>query len=418
MNMRPSFAWQHLCQSLLRALGKVVLLPALLAGQAAWAADPYAAMSPFKCEDTSLACATAATPAWDSDGRLWLAWVANGAVSVARSTDQGRSFAAPVVIGRHGGAADIGPDARPQIVVDARNRIMVVYGVFKDDRWNGRLLVSRSDDGGQHFSTPQPLMEQTAGQRFAAMTLAPDGRVFIAWIDKRLVAAAAQKGKKMPGAAIAYAWSNDAGASFTPSRLAYSESCECCRIAVAMRDHGQPVLVFRAVLDQKVRDHVAVTFDGRETPGPMRRVADDQWATDACPHHGPALAVGADATYHVAWYTQGQARRGVFYARSTDEGKTFSSPMRLGQEKHQAGRPSLLAQGSTVWMAWKEFDGQETSAYVRSSRDAGLTWSAPVAVARSVGYSDHPILIAQQHKAYLSWLRHDEGYRLIELETP
>ncbi|MES2088937.1 MAG: sialidase family protein [Pseudomonadota bacterium] len=375
-------------------------------------------MSPFTCIGTSLACATAASPAWAKDGALWLTWVANGVVSVARSTDRGLHFSPATVIGRHEGVADVGADARPQIAIDAADRITVLYDVFKDSHWNAEILVSRSTDGGQHFSAPRLLMAQTAGQRFPTVALDTTGGLFVAWIDRRLAMEAADKGIKRQGAAVAYAWSDDAGAHFTPARIAYTDSCECCRMGVAMRAPGRPVIVLRGVLDQRVRDHVVITFKGRHEPGTAQRVSDDNWVTNACPHHGPAITVGAEGTYHVAWYTQSPTRSGLFYARSTDEGKTFSAPMRIGQAQQPSSRPNLLAQGARVWMAWKTFDGQATSLYVQTSRDAGEHWSAPKVLAQSKGYSDHPLLTTQGNKVYLSWLAHDEGYQLIELAAP
>ena len=39
-----------------------------------------------------------------------------------------------------------------------------------------------------------------------------------------------------------------------------------------------------------------------------------------CPNHGPSLAISAEGTYHVTWFTDGLARKGLFYTRSTDSG--------------------------------------------------------------------------------------------------
>jgi hypothetical protein len=49
-----------------------------------------------------------------------------------------------------------------------------------------------------------------------------------------------------------------------------------------------------------VRDHAVMTFEAPDKPGPVYRVSDDDWAIDACPHHGPSLAVTRDGTYHAA----------------------------------------------------------------------------------------------------------------------
>ena len=63
----------------------------------------------------------------------------------------------------------------------------------------------------------------------------------------------------------------------------------------------------------------------------ISRVAEDNWRIDACPHHGPGLAIDADGTYHAVWAT-GESPRGPgsFYARSVDQGGTFSTPLPIG----------------------------------------------------------------------------------------
>jgi len=39
-----------------------------------------------------------------------------------------------------------------------------------------------------------------------------------------------------------------------------------------------------------------------------------------------------------------------------------------------------------------------------------------VTIAETKNASDQPMLLAEGGRAYLSWLTHDEGYRLIALE--
>ena len=50
------------------------------------------------CEEVELRCASKVTPAFASDGTLWLAWMAGGRVSVASSKDLGRNFSTPVQV--------------------------------------------------------------------------------------------------------------------------------------------------------------------------------------------------------------------------------------------------------------------------------------------------------------------------------
>jgi hypothetical protein len=68
-----------------------------------------------------------------------------------------------------------------------------------------------------------------------------------------------------------------------------------------------------------------------------------------------------------------------------------------------------------VWLAWKEFDGADSSVYLKQSDDDGKTWSMPRIVSKTSGYSDHPLLLAQGSEVFLSWLTRSDGYQFIKI---
>jgi hypothetical protein len=377
----------------------------------------HGAASDPKCADASLACATQVTPTFAADGTLWIAWAAHGTVSVAHSSDLGHTFSTPVAVNPQPLDVDWGPDARPNIVVDNEGRVFVAFARFKDQKFNGQVLYSRSTDGGRSFAAPASITANTESQRFQTLTLDADGSLFATWLDKRNRVPAAARGDKYVGAGLAFAWSRDHGATFSETRIALDNTCECCRLAVALAVPGRPVVVFRNVFDDMVRDHAAITFTDLQTPGPIRRVSIDDWQTDACPHQGPTLAIAPDGSYHVAWFTNGRARKGLFHAASNNGGQTFSQPMPIGNPARNPARPFLLAANKALWLAWKEFDGEHTTVRAMASHDDGHTWSEPATVAQTGDASDHPLLAANGTQVFLSWQTRAEGYRLLPLEA-
>jgi hypothetical protein len=178
------------------------------------------------------------------------------------------------------------------------------------------------------------------------------------------------------------------------------------------------VVVYRAIFAGNERDHAAIRFSQTGHALPAQRVAEDHWAIDGCPHHGPSVAVTADGTVHAAWFTEGSARQGLFYARSTNDAQHFSAPHAIGNIAQQPGRPSLLTAGDTLWLAWKEFDGVRIFIKEQHSKDAGQHWSNERIIGETHHAADHPVLIAHGREAYLSWMTRDEGYQLIKLQTP
>jgi hypothetical protein len=154
-----------------------------------------------------------------------------------------------------------------------------------------------------------------------------------------------------------------------------------------------------------------VTFKDIATPGEVYRVSRDDWQIKACPHHGPSLSVSPDGVYHVAWFTNGKVRKGLFYAQSRDGGRNFSEPMSIGQADHNPTRPYVLAARDVTAMVWKEFDGERTTVMLMQSHDDGQSWSKPKAITTTSDTSDHPLLVSNGKQIFLSWMTKADGYR-------
>jgi len=356
-----------------------------------------------------------AAPAFGPDGTLWLVRPTVDRIVVTHSRDLGKTFSQPVAVTPEPMNLDWGPDARARIAVDPKGGLVVTFAIFQDKRFNGRAFSARSSDNGASFTRPQPITADTTSQRFETVAIDPAGRVFAAWLDKRNVAPAVAAGRAYPGAALAYAWSDD-GAAFGKTSIALDNTCECCRLGIAFAGPGRPVIAFRNIFDGSIRDHAVVAFKDTATPGPLRRVSVDDWKIEACPHQGPSLAIAPDGSEHVAWFTDGAARKGLFYARADSADAAFGPPRALSSPDRQPARPYLLADGQALHLVWKEFDGTRTQVRWQVSHDSGRTWSATRTVADTDDASDHPLLVAHAGHAYLSWLTKTQGYRLIPLE--
>ncbi|HEY2610973.1 MAG TPA: sialidase family protein [Reyranella sp.] len=387
----------------------LICLAALLAGGTAAAQHQHGKPGAGAPE------AFTAAPAFGLDGTLWLVRPMVDRIVVTHSRDLGKTFSQPVMVTPEPMNLDWGPDARARIVVDDKGGLVVTFGTFQDKNFNGRAYFARSTDNGASFTRPRPITADTTSQRFEVAGVDPSGRVFAAWLDKRNVASARAAGRAYPGAALAYAW-EDGAADFGGTAIALDNACECCRIGLAFAGAGRPAVAFRNIFPGSVRDHAVITFQDEKTPGPVRRVSVDDWKIDACPHQGPSLAIAPDGSYHVAWFTDGAARKGVFYARADSADAPFSVPRALSKLDRQPARPYLLASGSALHLVWKEFDGTKAVVRWQVSHDSGRQWTEARTVADTEDASDHPILVADRQRVYLSWLTKIEGYRLIPLE--
>lgn len=351
----------------------------------------------------------------DEKGRLWLASIRGQHIYVSYSDDHGITQSAPVKVNTESENILGDGENRPKIIV-RKGVIYVSYTQGLAKPMSGDIRFSRSIDGGESFSAPLTVNDnhEVISHRFDAMAVNGKGHVYIAWLDKRDLSAAQKTGEIYSGAAIYYAMSDDGGASFRSNVKIADHVCECCRTAMAVDTDGYPVVVWRHIYETNIRDHALIKLDGKMAPV---RISQENWNIAACPHHGPSLSIASDGIYHATWFSNAPERHGLFYAHSTDQGKTFSSPLNFGNFEAQPAHPYVLSLGSRVYLVWKEFDGESTSILGMLSGDGGKSWSAPGKLAATSDVSDSPLLTSENNLAYLSWNTKNEGYRLIEVSV-
>jgi hypothetical protein len=367
------------------------------------------------CVDPKPECSATATPSFGEDGRLWLTYSVADTIYATSSRDNGKSFTPPTKIAKVEGAAiDSNGEARPKLIALPNGTLVASYTTRPEKSFNGTIFVTRSTDGGKSFSKPRPLIEG-AGQRFEIFARSPSGRLYVAWLDKTNAENAKAEGRAFAGSGAAVAWSNDSGATFQGKKILMDHSCECCRIAAALDRDGLPVFAWRHVFENNHRDHYVAKLSADGTALTGGRVSEDEWSTMTCPHHGPSLAIDASGAWHVVWFANGKKRRGLFYARSSDGGKSFSEPKQFGDSERTPSHAFLLATKGRLLRAWKEFDGATTFIMLQSSFDGGENWSEARVAASTGEASDHPLLVENTGVAYLSWLTRQEGYRLVPL---
>jgi BNR repeat-like domain len=260
----------------------------------------------------------------EGDGKTW-------SLYVARSADTGKQWSAPVrVAGGTGQPDEVHPhgESSPRLVAGPGHRLALVWPnniKVEGRKWPAAMLrFSRSLDGGQTWSRPVTLNDDTTGalvsHQFHGAALVGDSGLAVAWLDERGAAAPIATGRDghaehalEPDAHIYLASSPDFGGRWSPNRMGWNAACPCCRISLARGADGRAVAAWRQHFPGNVRD--VVTAAVSSTPSQPQRVHPDDWAYAGCPHSGPALATAADGATHVVWYTGKEGGAGVYYAK-------------------------------------------------------------------------------------------------------
>ncbi len=320
----------------------------------------------------SMRPALAASAAFDSNGHLWSVSYDGQYLVVRKSGDFGRAWSPPVRVFAAPEPMDTGGDARPNIVVGPGGEIYVTWTKPLSKPYTGEIKLARSIDGGKTFSTPLVVHadRQEITHRFDAMTVTRDGRLLVAWIDKRDVVAAGGKSSKYAGAAIYYAISDDRGATFRGDYKVADHSCECCRIALLPQANGSVLALWRHVFAPNIRDHALASLGSDGSVSQFRRATFDDWRLDVCPHHGPSLATDSEGHLHAVWYTGVQGKAGVYYGRLEPDG--VAGLRRVGGET--AEHADLAGVRDQIAIVWKEFDGERATLRALRSSDRGATF--------------------------------------------
>ncbi len=347
--------------------------------------------------------------AFGPDGRLWRIVPEKHQVYVDFSSDFGKTFSTPVLVNTETQQIKVSGENRPGIAVDRAGRIFVIYAAESSQPVT--VYFSVSADNGHSFSKPMPLSGKApeANSFQGRLAVNSAGQVYVFWHDERN-----RTDWRQAGNAVYYTTINgQTGLNFAAQKLS-DTLCDCCRIAAAFDSKDQPVLMARFIYPGGIRDHGLIKPQADNKKPLEWRVTFDQWTIEACPDHGPAIAI-SDELYHIAWFTQGTDRQGLFYANSTDHGQHFSVPLALGDPRQLPAHPDVIAQSQTIALTWIEFDGTKTQLKVMQSNNGGKTWLASKVIAQSNAEVDYPFLLRNNKDIFVSWNTKNEGFRLIPL---
>ena len=130
--------------------------------------------------------------------------------------------------------------------------------------------------------------------------------------------------------------------------------------------------------------------------------------------NGGGIATDGRGQLHLIWFTNGKTRQGLFYKR-IDSGWE-SQPLPIGNPASQANHASVAAEGRTILLTWREFDGRSYSAQLMYSNDGGASWSEPQGLMESSGATDYPVPLIDGKKVLIVWNTATEGLRILPFE--
>ncbi len=253
-----------------------------------------------------------------------------------RNVYANRSPAVPLAFGDD---VRVDEDARPPLAPEAfdldlaSDGVAHLYAAFTaagEDEFPD-LYVARSTDAGRTFEPPRRVTPFAPGTRIASrpkLAARPGGRVFA------LYQSDVARGRRE----IRVTTSADGGATWPATDALLGTAFQPCGSAVLNCNEVTVDLFYRSLY-----------------------------------YEHPQLALGAPGVVYAAW----SSRDALWFARSADEGQTFTTIDVGGGLPPTFDMPVLCASGDRVLLAFINETGEALDIYARRSSDGGATFAAP-----------------------------------------
>ncbi len=272
----------------------------------------------------------------------------------------------------------------PAVAADGEGRVHLLWSETSAEGEPGTaLFYSRFD--GQNWTTPSAVLSAEEGPSRQPALVAWGDRLYAAW-----------SGGPSGEILFSQAYTNDAYASSgwsDPFALPMAGASGAWpQLVVDL--YGRLHLLYAVPLNEGRGIYYTRSDDGGTTWTEAAVVFDAAAARWTMVDH-PALAVDERGAIHTAWVRSPLPGNGLpdslYYARSTDSGKSWSEPTIIAEGNYDRPRLAATLTGQ-VHLFWNEVDGR-TAAHQRWSSDGGETWSQDAQV-RGFEQASSPLALA------------------------
>ncbi len=371
-----------------------------------------------KCSSATIVCAQTVTSAFAPNGDLWRLWSHKSVMYYQISSDVGKNFSVAKQVMIPAEKISSRNENRPKIAFDNFNGVYLSWATPRERKYTADVRFSYSSDYGKTFSIPITVNNDNllAGHSFNELLVTGNGDISIVWLDSRFSTQLKKQGKEANGSALFLAKANirkshSAVEKFTfPNQQLANGTCVCCRIAMDFNQQGELAVLWRHIYGDNIREFALLTLSKQQTKLTPIQISYDHWKINGCPHQGGAISIDESNRYHMVWFNQGDKGKGIFYASSTDQGKTLTTPLSVGKQNAQASHPHLSQNGNNVDIVWTEFNGVEHQLWHQRSIDNGKTFLKATVLATSATGADRPFIIKNDEISIVSWQRPKEGH--------
>jgi len=299
---------------------------------------------------------------WISSSTIYMLAILedNGILRLAllNSEDGGDSFKPPVWVSEQGEPISSAGENSPAFSWTPD----WLYAAWTE---KGDLRFARSQRGAP-FQKSAKVTDKTTDtfSGYPSIGVAPNGDVYIVWIDTRPQPESGDKETY----SLYMARSTDQGRTFGENMRVAIDICPCCRPTLAFGPNGKVIVFWRHIYPGPIHDMtVATTTDGGTSFSPSQRVAADNWKIDGCPDSGPTAVRSGNRVY-VAWLTEASPKiNGVRLSWSDDAGKTWAPAVKASKNILDANHPAMsVADDGRVVLVFQGRDPNQQAGWAKT----------------------------------------------------
>jgi hypothetical protein len=112
---------------------------------------------------------------------------------------------------------------------------------------------------------------------------------------------------------------------------------------------------------------------------------------------------------HVVWQDDRDGNNEIYYKRSTDNGNSWGSDIRLTNAPSLSEYPSLAVSGLSVNVVWWDYRDGDAEIYYKRSTNGGVSWEADTRLTSNSGWSLGPSVSVSGSNVHCVWHDNRDG---------
>ncbi len=318
------------------------------------------------------------------------------------STNNGEGFEKNIYI-QHTKGLSPHHESMPKIAFKSNGTIVAVFQKrvpTTNNRFAGAIYYTQSFDDGLNWTKPQYLHADTTqgiGRSFFDIAVLPDGEIGAIWLDGRK--------KRKDGSSLFFAKTKEKIGFQNEIEIA-KKTCQCCRTEIYVDQQKNISISFRKIFKTNSLDNIRdmaylVSGDNGKTFSKLKRVSEDNWVINGCPHTGPTITSN-NKQLDFFWFTMGNGE-GVYHTIKK-YGKNFQ-PRKLINAHARHPQASSLSNGKAV-LVWDENFKTNTSYINRigvmvCNTEKKANYITPMTID-----ADHPVVLGlNKNKILVAWVQ-------------